>query len=163
MSRDHDAAIDKMLAESRRDLDRNLWAHWRRLFSNECRDSDGDLVVVTAWARERFDPPRYKVERQRWAGTWAADERGQADPSKYTPGPLTGESGEPTDTARFVWAREGTPGYPPQEIITAGIAGTESVFAEQINDSEAEARRAAWADYDERMAPVWAAKVHPGG
>ena len=163
MSRDHDEAIDKMLAESRRDLNVPLQTHWTRIMANDCRDHEGDLVVVSEWARKRFDPPRYKVEQQRWAGTWGADENGHADASKYTPGPLTGETGAPTDTPRFVWAREGTAGYPPQEIITAGIDGTESVFADQIHGSELEARLAAWADYDERMAPVMAAKVRPGG
>lgn len=151
MNGDHDEAIGKMLAESQRDLGVQLQTHWTRIMANDCRDSEGDLVVVSEWARKRFNPPKYLVEQQRWFG-----EGGK-------PGPLTGSSAEPTDKPQFVWAREGTAGYPPQRFITAGTMGTESMFQDQIHETELEARLAAWANYDERMAPVWAAKVNPGG
>jgi hypothetical protein len=119
MNRDHDEAIDKMLAESQRDLTVPLQTHWTRIMANDCRDSEGDLVVVSEWARKRFDPPRYKLERH------------DADPSSKA----------------CSWVREG--GKPSQVFTGDG--------------AELEARLAAWADYDERMAPVWAAKVNPGG
>ncbi|MEK9900277.1 MAG: hypothetical protein VW516_05945 [Rhodospirillaceae bacterium] len=155
MNGDHDEAIGKMLAESQRDLGVQLQTHWTRIMANDCRDSEGDLVVVSEWARKRFNPPRYKVEPQRWA-----------DCDILTPGPLTGGENPADgkiDAPCYVWAREGTAGYPPQQMITAGITGTESMFPDHVHETELDARLAAWADYDERMAPVWAAKVNPGG
>ena len=133
--RDHDEAIDKMAREAKADFEKAELPHWRRVIANDCRDGDGDPIVVPTRIRVRLPPPKYLVERQRWQGEIGTDVRGEL-----------------VEPPVFVWGWEGDAGHPPQQMITCGIRGTEGLFQDQIvegEDAERRAHLAAWAHYDQ--------------
>lgn len=133
---DHIEAIEKMLREAQADLASGEMPHWRRVIANDCRDGEGDIIVVPSRVRVRLPPPKYLVERQRWQG-------------EMGPGATRGEIVEPPV---WVWSWDGDAGYPPQTMITCGIHGTEGLFADFIvtgEDAERLAHLAAWAHYDQ--------------
>lgn len=153
----HQRAINDLAAEIRDEIDASKWAHWNRIMQNEGRDSAGDLVNFPKdeWPRKHFDPPGYKVERLRWQGELPSDDplpEGAPRP-KPEPGPLH-------EPPVYAWAHRSDAGYPPSEMITIGVRGTEGLFADRIKPSEAEAREAAWEHHDVAMADFWARKLH---
>ena len=140
----HNAALEALAAESKAEVDAQLWAHWNRIVQNEGRDSNGDLVQFTPWAREHFDPPGYLVQHLRWQGGLEGGD---------TLGGLT-------DPPLWGWAGKGDDCYPPEKCITIGLLGTDQLFVERIAADQPTARKAAWADYDRVMKPVWDRKVY---
>lgn len=72
---DHDEAIEKMLREAQTDLAAAEVPHWRRVIANDCRDGEGDIIVVPTRVRVRLPPPKYLVRdhgEQGWS--WVAED-----------------------------------------------------------------------------------------
>lgn len=138
--RDHDEAIEKMLRESREDLAATEMPHWRRVIANDCRDGGGDQIIVPTRVRVRLPPPKHLVERQRWQGDFIEGGGGACTQGDLVEPPV------------WVWSWEGDAGYPPQQMITCGVRGTEGLFQDFIvasEDAERRAYLAAWAHYDQ--------------
>jgi len=147
----HQAQLEAMAAEAAAETDPILYKHWQRIIENGGRDSAGDLVVIPAWPRTRFDPPGYEVDRLRWQGELPSEDGAPGTPGDFHEPP------------KFGWSWRGDAGYPPGENITIGVRGTEGLFEDYIADDEATARAAAWAHYDKVMEPVHRRRLYPGG